>query len=695
MAEHTGTNLSEGSEGLKVEEGEPDTVGEKVQGSFQRSCRLKTEERVGKALVDVEARRSIHQAAETHLIGCTTVSKYTQMGMDASQTRTTSWLPGDVERDIVYYCLEMARMGRPQTKKSLPLVVQHILNEKKIKVFRNNNLPSCGWVTRFLKRHPELSNQISKNLGHFRPSITPENIFTFFQHLEDFLGSKGLNVKDFLSPDNSSRIFNCDETGIVISGRDRASKCLLKKGTQSAYKRTGKGKLMMTVLCCASADGGFMRPFIINKGKTPTVYVQHQDLAAESYSVGCSDTGRMTADLFHRWLEDVFEKELVKMNIKKPVLLFVDSHSSHRNFEAFEFALSKEIFMYYLPPHFSHIMQPLDVAVFKPLKESYRKAYEVTCGKLSAVDMPQKYFPYVLMKAIKESNLAANIKSGFRTTGLVPFNPNAIKLTSFVSTEKQDASPFQLQETSTNTAVVGSTSPEEIYKQGFIVGQRSTLLRLWALIPLYELAVYKTRKSDVGWVDDSGTLYRILKELQTIQPCTASMNPYAGQTQPVAVGREIVPFPQAVPSTSGLQFQPSSDISLPGPSGIASTTPPPGIAEQTSDTVRREILQTSSVFYNELPWKLDLKLLQLDKETKVKDPTILKVANSEDYIKYLEMKDRKKMLFEEKEEQRKREREAKKLATGSKGKGKDKGKSTAKKQRLAEDNDSESDFSDV
>ncbi|XP_064083214.1 uncharacterized protein LOC135199256 [Macrobrachium nipponense] len=600
---------------------------------------------IRKALAEVEAGIPIRQTAKKYSIGRNTIRKYLQMGLDKSPQKGVPWLSADVERDIVDWCLEMARIGHPQTKQSLPLVVQHILNQKKKKIFQNKNIPTHGWMNRFLKRHPEVSNQLPENLGQLKGTLTSKTISTFFQNLEAFLVAEGLNANEFLSPDNASRVFTCNETGIVISAQDETSEVCDKKGTRAAFKVSGMEKKMLTVLCSASADGSLMRPFIVNKGKNPSVYVKHQDLEADSYRRGCSDSGLMTPALFHDWLGNIFEDELVKKDIRRPVLLILDGFLSHLNWYTLRFARDKKILMYYLPPYSSHVMQPLDVSVFKPLKAEYRRVYNKVWGELSAVDMPRKHFPYVLMMAMREGNMSENIISGFRSTGLVPFNPNAIDTSRFVTAEKEEeASAVQLPETSTVTSVVEPTSYpsyEEIFNQGFIMGQRAQLKRLEAVLPPDELALYKSRKTDVGWVPSPSMSYMLWRQLEMIKPCPAERNPYAGETRPLADASEIAPFPQAIPSKSGRQYQlSSSDISLLGTSGIPSATTPPGIAERTSDSKR-----------------------------------------------YLKMKERKERLFEEKKEQRKKEIEAKKAGKKKQSEGKGKGKNTAKPQMLDEDND--------
>ena len=55
-------------------------------------------------------------------------------------------------------------------------------------------------------------------------------------------------------------------------------------------------------------------------------------------------------------------------NMKKPIVLFVDGHISHQSIEVSKLCEDNEIILYSLPPHASHIVQPLDVGIFKTMK---------------------------------------------------------------------------------------------------------------------------------------------------------------------------------------------------------------------------------------------------------------------------------------------------------------------------------------
>lgn len=52
-------------------------------------------------------------------------------------------------------------------------------------------------------------------------------------------------------------------------------------------------------------------------------------------------------------------------------MLILDGHSSHATAEFDRFCTERNIIPLYMPPHSSHLLQPLDVGCFSPLKHLY------------------------------------------------------------------------------------------------------------------------------------------------------------------------------------------------------------------------------------------------------------------------------------------------------------------------------------
>lgn len=84
--------------------------------------------------------------------------------------------------------------------------------------------------------------------------------------------------------------------------------------------------------------------------------------------------------------------------------------------------MERAIDLLILPPHCSHILQPLDLSIFSPLKRALAAETDAVvrldAGRVSRVERTQMY-----IRAREKAFTAANIKSGWRNTGLEPLSP--------------------------------------------------------------------------------------------------------------------------------------------------------------------------------------------------------------------------------------------------------------------------------
>ena len=57
--------------------------------------------------------------------------------------------------------------------------------------------------------------------------------------------------------------------------------------------------------------------------------------------------------------------------IPKPVILFIDGHSTHMSMDAAEYCSANDIVLYCLLPHATHIIQAADIGITSPLKSCW------------------------------------------------------------------------------------------------------------------------------------------------------------------------------------------------------------------------------------------------------------------------------------------------------------------------------------
>ena len=177
------------------------------------------------------------------------------------------------------------------------------------------------------------------------------------------------------------------------------------------------------MLTCASAGGTFSKLYVIYPGKRPKFNLTGVNPA--DFTLGSSVNGWMTADNFFELLANYFFLS-IRDKVSFPVVLFLDGHCSHVTIASAQFCHDNNIILFCLPPHASHILQPLDVAVFGPMKKMWNVSIEEFKKKYMGLSMSKAHFFPVFQNCWSNSTSAANVKAGFKKCGLVPFNADAV-----------------------------------------------------------------------------------------------------------------------------------------------------------------------------------------------------------------------------------------------------------------------------
>ena len=140
---------------------------------------------------------------------------------------------------------------------------------------------------------------------------------------------------------------------------------------------------------------------------------------------GSSDKGWITTELFESWLKDHFIKHTVG---SRPLLLLLDGHSTHNQPDVIRLARKNGIIILCLQPHVTHEAQPLDYAVFSPLKAQWQKVVHDFIQSNPGEVVTKFSLNTLFAKAWILSLTPANLIAGFRTCGIYPFNRSAIKI---------------------------------------------------------------------------------------------------------------------------------------------------------------------------------------------------------------------------------------------------------------------------
>jgi hypothetical protein len=103
-------------------------------------------------------------------------------------------------------------------------------------------------------------------------------------------------------------------------------------------------------------------------------------------------------------------------NLHGNKILIGDNLASHISLNVVQECQNNNINFILLPPNSTHLTQPLDVCCFRPIKDVWKKKNKGPIRK----DM----FPHLLNSTLMKLDTSSpnNIKSGFKSTGLVPLD---------------------------------------------------------------------------------------------------------------------------------------------------------------------------------------------------------------------------------------------------------------------------------
>ena len=234
-------------------------------------------------------------------------------------------------------------------------------------------------------------------------------------------------LEEFNLFNKPSHIFNMDETGLQLN--NVPGKVIARKGSKNVTAITSgeKGETITVVACC-NAEGTFIPPISIFKGKN--VKAEYEDGMPPGSKIYMNEkSAYINSDLFLRWIKTHFTP-------RKPegiVLLLVDGHTSHCCVEMLKFARQNDMIMISFPSHTTHWLQPLDRAVFKSLKSAYAVATNNWIRANPSRKINRLQFGHLMSEAWCKAAVPGNAISAFKATGVYPYNPEAIPEYAFIS----------------------------------------------------------------------------------------------------------------------------------------------------------------------------------------------------------------------------------------------------------------------
>ena len=331
------------------------------------------------------------------------------------------------------------------------------------------------WAHRFIQRQPALKTRFNR-VYDFQRALCEDSelIGSWFRLVENMRVKYGVLDCDF---------YNFDETGFMIG-------VICPAMVVTRADRRGRGKAVQpgnrewaTAIACINSEGWSVPPFLVVQGKNHLSNWYTDGGLPHNWVIKPTSNGWTNNETGLEWLKH-FDK-YTTTRAKGPYrMLVLDGHESHESAEFQEYCKAHNIITLGLPPHSSHLTQPLDVGCFSVLKRAYGRQIEMFI-KTHINHITKVEFFLAFTAAYKESMTTENCQAGFRGAGLVPFDPQAVL--SKLDVKLRTPTPSRPSTANTNPWVSQTPSnPTEALSQTTLVRNRISHHQGSSPTPLFE-----------------------------------------------------------------------------------------------------------------------------------------------------------------------------------------------------------------
>jgi hypothetical protein len=284
-----------------------------------------------------------------------------------------------------------------------------------------------NWVSAFTNRREEIKTRYARRYNHSRAQCgDPKIIKEWFNYLQRIQMQYSISHED---------IYNFDETGFAM-GLIAATKVVTRANMPGKPHLIQPGNQeWVTTIECINTTGWVLPSYIIFKGKVHIEGWYQDHTLPPDWRIEVSQNGWTTDEIGLQWLQKVFIPATTSRTVGRYRLLILDGDGSHLTPGFNKACKDNDIIAICMPAHSSHLLQPLDVGCFGPLKRAYGGLVEqkmrLGYNYIDKFDFLRAY-PTAHLEVFKP----LNIQKGFAAAGIYPFEPKRVleKLNISIST---------------------------------------------------------------------------------------------------------------------------------------------------------------------------------------------------------------------------------------------------------------------
>ncbi|KAB0801489.1 hypothetical protein PPYR_05843 [Photinus pyralis] len=380
-----------------------------------RSYKNYSDENLAKAVEEVRSGQlSQKAAAEKYKINRTTILNRIHHKHEGNPGHPPVLTPEE-EKIIAESLGVAADWGFPMTKKDIRSVIEKFVSKQGRNIPQwHGNVPGYDFVNDFAARN-NLSHRLATNIKIARSSVGVNEITEFFE-----------NLRPTLEQTRPDLIYNYDETNITDD--PGAQKVLVPRGRKRVERVKEHSKSSISIMFCGTAGGEMIPPMVVYKAKN--LYDNWIQGGPSGTVYSYSSSGWFDMLQFEIWFFKILLPHIKKHRIgDEKVVVMGDNLASHFAPEVIKTVQDNNIYFTTLTPNSTHMLQPLDVGIFAPMKKQWRKVLDQWRQESRRKGtIPKEQFP-VLLKRLMDAlapNMEKNLKSAFRATGIHPFDPQVV-----------------------------------------------------------------------------------------------------------------------------------------------------------------------------------------------------------------------------------------------------------------------------
>ncbi|KAM4058577.1 DDE superfamily endonuclease [Hirsutella rhossiliensis] len=334
-------------------------------------------------------------------------------------------LSDDEDDAIAAFVIRLQRSGFSASKAQVEAAAQTLRQR------RDPDAPPFAkdWYRRWLQDHPELRVTYIKAVEKSRKTIEAGHV----SHVEKFFLKLREVIEEYKI--GASEIWNEDECGIRIGSlRERIRVLVVRTTRHQRPQISNPGNRESYTIPPWLVFYTFPSESWAHVDAPSDVRFARSDTGFSNTEINASARAQRTGKTLSEWfgvdewcreLEFPFHEaspRIIPKGERIHRLLVIDGFTGHTGLDFIQYCIKFDIIIIVLPPHSTHITQPLNVGVFQPLKHAQQKAIRkfVDTGELnfSRLDFLESFW-----ETFTEGFTARYILSGFQKTGIFPPTP--------------------------------------------------------------------------------------------------------------------------------------------------------------------------------------------------------------------------------------------------------------------------------